>query len=67
MDWLSEPNMMYGFAQMLAYTLPGDRISFYQTSDMAKMRSRVVGELSDLTKTIGTYPPVSQTAILDSM
>jgi len=40
-DWLSEPYQMEGFAEMLVYTLPGDRSSFYQTSSMAKMRRNV--------------------------
>ena len=40
-NWLSEPYQMEGFAEMLAFTLPGDRSSFYQTSSMAKMRRNV--------------------------
>ena len=40
-DWLSEPYQMEGFAEMLVYTLPGDRSSFYQTASMAKMRRNV--------------------------
>jgi len=58
-DWLSDPYRMEGFAEMLAYTLPGDRSSFYQTSSMAKMRRNVFDELEDVTKALGVYPVVS--------
>jgi len=47
---------MEGFAEMLAYTLPGDRSSFYQTSSMAKMRRNVLNPIEDVTKALGFYP-----------
>ena len=52
---------MYGFSAMLAYTLPGDRMKFYETSDMAKMRQSINSEVDDVTEMIGSYPTLSKT------
>lgn len=65
--WLSEPNQIQGFAMILAYTLPGDRSSFYQTSSMAKMRQDIIGQVNDVTNALGFYPVIASTENLDSM
>jgi len=65
--WLAEPNQISGFAMMLAYTLPGDRSSFYQTSSMAKMRQDIIGQVDDVTNALGFYPVIASTENLDSM
>ena len=41
MDYLSRPNILEDFAEMFVMTLPGDRISYYKTSNVEKLRHDV--------------------------
>lgn len=34
-SWLSQDQLMQEFAAMIMMVLPGDRLSYYQTSDVA--------------------------------
>ena len=47
---------MGSYAQMLMMVLPDDRLSYYQTSDVAKMRSKVYDYTNSIVETLGFYP-----------
>ena len=47
-DWLSEPDVLEMFATQFVMTLPGNRLSYYQTSDVAKMRSSIFAVTNDI-------------------
>lgn len=57
MDWIeSQENVLERFAAMIMMTLPGDRLSYYETSDVAVMRERILGETNDIVSALGFYP-----------
>ena len=58
-DWLSTPNIMEKFAETLMFVLPGDRISYYKTNDIAAMRKSVYDVVNEITETLGFYPLAS--------
>lgn len=49
---------------MLMMTMPGNRLSYYETSDVAKMRISVFGETKKITDEIGFYPTQANTKLL---
>ena len=44
---------------MFVMTLPDDRLSFYDTSDVEEMRKNIYSVMNDISKTLGFYPLVS--------
>ena len=40
--WLGETeNLMESFAALIMFVLPGDRLSYYETSNVSKMREQI--------------------------
>ena len=58
---------MRNYASQLIMTLPGDRIKYYQTSDVSKMRSEIYGVTNQIAGTLGLYPLVAENKLLKSM
>ena len=54
--WLRRENVLEHYASMLMFTMPGNRLSAYETSDVAKMRRSIYGEVDKITNEIGFYP-----------
>lgn len=67
MEWLNTPNLMDEFAGMLMMVLPGDRLSYYRTADVAKMRSEIYDYTNEIVDTLGFYPVLANNALLDDM
>ena len=59
LDYLSRPNILEDFAEMFVMTLPGDRISYYKTSDVEKLRHDVFAHTNQLASALGDYPVTS--------
>ena len=59
MDWVQKDKILERFAAMLMMTLPGDRISFYETSDVAKMRKSINGVTDGIVNALGFYPVIA--------
>jgi len=55
-EFMSTPNLMSNYASELVMTLPGDRMGYYETSDVSKMRSNVFEVTNDIVETLGFYP-----------
>lgn len=58
---------MENYASQLIMTLPGDRVKYYQTSDVSKMKSEIYGISNEITGTLGFYPLVTENKLLESM
>ena len=58
---------MEQYAYMIMMVLPGDRTSYYRTSDIAAMRSSIFDYVNELTQKVGFYPLQSKTELLESM
>mmetsp|Transcript_38324 Transcript_38324/g.50277 ORF Transcript_38324/g.50277 Transcript_38324/m.50277 type:complete len:175 (-) Transcript_38324:1750-2274(-) len=68
LDWLeSQENILERFAAMLMMTLPGDRLSYYETSDVAKMREKVQDVTNEINDALGFYPVIAHTQLLTLM
>ena len=52
---------------MLMMTMPGDRLSYYMTSDVAEMRLSVFDETEKITRELGFYPTQANTKLLTQM
>ena len=65
--WLSQDNILEQYATMLVMTLPGDRLSYYKTSDVSKMRSNIYSIMNDITLTLGFYPVKGTNTLLNDM
>ena len=50
--------MLDYFTAMLVMVLPGDRLSYYQTSNIAEMRSSIFGFTNGLVDELGYFPAV---------
>ena len=55
-EYISQPNILDNYAQMFMMTLPGDRLSFYRTSNVAKMRSDIFSYTNEIAAALGDYP-----------
>lgn len=47
---------METYASELMMTLPGNRLDYYQTSDVSKMRSSIYNVTNEIVETLGFYP-----------
>lgn len=54
--YLSQPKILEEFAEMFMMTLPGDRLDFYKTSDVAKMRKNIYAYTNEIAAALGEYP-----------
>ena len=52
---------------MFMFMLPGDRLSYYQTSDVAKMRENVYEVMNTIDETLGFWPLKGSNQLLDQM
>jgi hypothetical protein len=52
---------------MAMMTLSGDRLSYYKTSDVAKMRKKVQSQVDFINKSLGFYPIIAETELLSKM
>ena len=67
MEYLSTPNIMETYASYLMMVLPGDRLSYYQTSDVAKMRESIYDITNEMVETLGFFPIEGSNELLESM
>jgi ABC-type antimicrobial peptide transport system permease subunit len=67
MAWLSEPKRLEMFAALLMMTLPGDRDSYYQDSDVAVIRGNVYAYTDEISEALGFFPLTANNAVLDEM
>ena len=44
---------------MFMMTMPGDRLDFYKTSNVAKMRKNVFAYTNEIAAALGDYPVVA--------
>ena len=58
---------METFASYLIMVLPGDRLSYYKTSDVTVMRENIYEVTNEIVETLGFYPLVGDNALLESM
>jgi hypothetical protein len=58
---------MYSYADMLMYTLPSPRYSYYENSDYDVIQANVLAKVNEVINSLGFYPVTSQTALLSSM
>ena len=66
-EYLSTPDLMYQYASLIMLVIPGDRASYYQTSDVAKMRVNVFDFVDQLTLDLGFYPLKGFTNLLEQV
>ena len=66
-DWLGAEKRMEEFAMLIMMVLPGDRLSYYETSDVAKMRLHIYQIMNEITALGGDYPLSGQTDVLEDM
>ena len=66
-NWLKRPDIMERYASMLMMTLPGDRLSYYQTTDVAKMRESIYKYTNKITQSLGFFPIEANTALVSDM
>lgn len=66
-EWLSEPKRNEQFAAQLMYILPGDRVSYYQHSEVATMRKGIYDKTNEITKSMGFYPLICSNGLLKKM
>lgn len=52
---------------MMMFTMPGSRLSAYETSDVAHMRKNIYNEVNKVTNAIGFYPTSVVTKLLNDM
>ena len=58
---------METYASYLMMVLPGDRLSYYQTSDVAKMRESIYDITNEMVETLGFFPIEGSNELLESM
>ena len=66
-DYLSQPDILENFASMFMVMLPGDRLSYYKTSNVAKMKENIYEYMNSIDKTLGLFPMKGQNRLLDQM
>ena len=66
-EYLSTPDILETFSSMWMMTLPGDRLSYYKTSSVAKMRENIYDIVNGITETVGFWPVNAQTSLLEDM
>jgi len=61
---MSQTDILDKFSAMWMMTLPGDRLSYYRTSDVAKMRESVYSVTDEIANTVGFYPVTGETELV---
>ena len=58
---------MEEFAGLIMMVLPGDRLGYYETSSVAKMRTSIYDVMNEISSLGGDYPLKGQNDLLDDM
>ena len=66
-SFTSQPDILNQFASMLMMTLGKNRIKYYQTSSVAKMRENVYGKTNEITEFLGFYPLKASNKLMSEM
>ena len=54
--WLDTENLMEDFTTVILMVLPGDRLNYYETSNVAKMRADIYQVMNEISSLGGDYP-----------